>query len=88
MASLQREFGDRVKCCSSADNQRLDVDGWKDSIKPRYPFQILYSNGHIILDTGMTREQSSYFGGGTFYEEPFRHMMAALESADLIIATH
>jgi glyoxylase-like metal-dependent hydrolase (beta-lactamase superfamily II) len=63
-------------------------DGWGDAVMSRYSFQIVYPSGHVILETGMTEEQAAYFDDSIFYPEPFERSMAAMETADLIIATH
>jgi glyoxylase-like metal-dependent hydrolase (beta-lactamase superfamily II) len=63
-------------------------DGFDDAVISRYSFQIVYPSGHVVLETGMTREQSTYFEGGNFYAAAFERAMTAMETADLIIATH
>ena len=63
-------------------------DGFGDAVISRYSFQIVYPSGHVVLETGMTAEQSTYFDGGNFYSEEFERVMTAMETADLIIATH
>jgi glyoxylase-like metal-dependent hydrolase (beta-lactamase superfamily II) len=63
-------------------------DGWSDAVMSRYSFQIVYPGGHVVLETGMTQKQSTYFDRGTYYAEAFEPMMKAMETADLIIATH
>jgi glyoxylase-like metal-dependent hydrolase (beta-lactamase superfamily II) len=63
-------------------------DGLGDAVISRYSFQIVYAGGHTVLETGMTQEQSTYFDGGNFYPEAFERAMAAMETADLIVATH
>jgi glyoxylase-like metal-dependent hydrolase (beta-lactamase superfamily II) len=63
-------------------------DGFGDAVLSRYSFQIVYPSGHVVLETGMTQEQSTYFEGGNFYPVAFERAMTAMVSADLIIATH
>jgi glyoxylase-like metal-dependent hydrolase (beta-lactamase superfamily II) len=63
-------------------------DGFGDAVLSRYSFQIVYPSGHVVLETGMTKEQSTYFEGGNFYAGAFGRAMTAMETADLIIATH
>jgi glyoxylase-like metal-dependent hydrolase (beta-lactamase superfamily II) len=63
-------------------------DGWSDAVMSRYSFQIVYPGGHVVLETGMTQEQSTFFDRGTYYAEAFEPMMQAIETADLIISTH
>ncbi len=63
-------------------------DGWSDAVMSRYSFQIVYSGGHVVLESGMTRQQSIFFDRGTYYTEAFVPMMKAIETADLIISTH
>ena len=62
--------------------------GWSDAVMSRYSFQIVYPSGHVVLETGMTQEQSRFFDHGIYYAETFEPMMKAIETADLIIATH
>ena len=63
-------------------------DGLSDAVMSRYSFQIVYPGGHVVLETGMTQEQSTFFDRGTYYAEAFEPMMKAMEAADLIISTH
>jgi glyoxylase-like metal-dependent hydrolase (beta-lactamase superfamily II) len=62
--------------------------GWGDAVMARYSFQIVYPDSHVVLETGMTQEQSEFFDSGVYYAEAFEPMMKAIETADLIIATH
>jgi glyoxylase-like metal-dependent hydrolase (beta-lactamase superfamily II) len=63
-------------------------DGWSDAVMSRYSFQIVYPGGHVVIETGMTQEQSTFFDRGTYYAEALEPMMKAIETADLIISTH
>ena len=63
-------------------------EGWSDAVMSRYSFQIVYPGGHVVLETGMTQEQSTFFDRGTYFAEAFEPMMTAMETADLIISTH
>jgi len=61
------------------------------SVQARTAFQVMYADGHIMVDAGMDREVHRFFGRGV--EEPYDADAAgqverALATARLIVVTH
>jgi glyoxylase-like metal-dependent hydrolase (beta-lactamase superfamily II) len=61
------------------------------SVQARTAFQVMYADGHIMVDAGMDQQVHRFFGRGV--EEPYdseaaRQVERALTTAKLIVVTH
>ena len=61
------------------------------SIQARTAFQVMYADGSVMVDAGMSRDVHTFFGRGV--EEPYdieaaRQVERAVQSARLIVITH
>ena len=61
------------------------------SVQARTAFQVMFADGHVMVDAGMDRQVHSFFGRGA--EDPYdaeaaRRVERALTTARLIVVTH
>lgn len=68
------------------------VTGWPWRANPMviYAYQVVYPNGHIMIDTAMSADQTSVIAGDDipFDEEAYARLEKAVGDADSIIFTH
>lgn len=67
------------------------VTGWNWSAHamPIYAYQVMYPNGHVMIDSAMSQEQVDANGAGApFDAESYARMETALGSAQQIVFTH
>src|SRR5438552_12553906 len=82
-----------LKFAESRRAKKFSVKGAPDepSVQARTAFQIVYSDGYIMLDAGMDQQVHNFFGRGVI--EPYdsnaaRQVERALVGARSIIVTH
>ena len=82
-----------VKFAESRRTKNFSINGAppKPSVQARTAFQIVYSDGTIMVDSGMDQQVHKFFGRGT--EEPYdsaanQQVQRALRSARSIVVTH
>ncbi len=62
---------------------------WSPHKLPIYAYQVMYPDGHIMIDAAMNEEQADLGGGASFFDaESYGRMTAALGSARKIVFTH
>jgi len=82
-----------VKFAESRRTKNFSIKGAppEPSVQARTAFQIVYSDGTIMVDSGMDQQVHKFFGRGT--EEPYdsaanQQVQRALRSARSIVVTH
>lgn len=98
-ATAARDAGRRplrinvVKFAESRRTKNFSVQGApaEPSVQARTAFQVVYADGHVMVDAGMDQQVHRFFGRGV--EEPYdaaaaRQVEDALLRARLIIVTH
>jgi len=82
-----------VKFAESRRTKNFSINGAppEPSVQARTAFQIVYSDGTIMVDSGMDQQVHKFFGRGT--EEPYdsaanQQVQRALRSARSIVVTH
>jgi glyoxylase-like metal-dependent hydrolase (beta-lactamase superfamily II) len=82
-----------LKFAESRRTKNFSVKGAPSdpSVQARTAFQVMYADGHIMVDTGMDQQVHRFFGRGV--EEPYdaeaaRQVDRALTTAKLIVVTH
>jgi glyoxylase-like metal-dependent hydrolase (beta-lactamase superfamily II) len=82
-----------LKFAESRRTKNFSVKGapTDPSVQARTAFQVMYADGHIMVDTGMDQQVHRFFGRGV--EEPYdaeaaRQVERALTTAKLIVVTH
>jgi glyoxylase-like metal-dependent hydrolase (beta-lactamase superfamily II) len=81
------------KFAESRRSKKFSVKGAPDepSVQARTAFQVVYSDGTIMVDSGMNQEVHKYFGRGVeepYYPEQAKDVEKALQGARLIVMTH
>ncbi len=62
---------------------------WAPHKLPIYAYQVVYPDGHIMIDAAMSEEQAALGGGASFFDEAsYARLMTALSSAKQIVFTH
>ncbi len=62
---------------------------WAPHQLPIYAYQVVYPDGHIMIDAAMSKEQAEIGGGAAFFdEESYARLVTALGSAQKIVFTH
>jgi glyoxylase-like metal-dependent hydrolase (beta-lactamase superfamily II) len=67
------------------------VTGWSWSPRPLpiYAYQVVYPDGHLMIDAAMSEDQAALGGGATaFDDDSYGRLMAALSNANRIVFTH
>jgi glyoxylase-like metal-dependent hydrolase (beta-lactamase superfamily II) len=82
-----------VKFAESRRTKNFSIKGApaEPSIQARTAFQVVYTDGTVMIDSGMDRQVHNFFGRGV--EEPYDSMAAqqvekAVQSARVIVMTH
>ena len=62
---------------------------WSPHKLPIYAYQVVYPDGHVMIDAAMNEEQAALGGGAAFFDkESYARLMAALGGASQIFFTH
>ena len=82
-----------VKFAESRRAKNVSVDGAPavPSIQARTAFQVVYPDGHVMVDAGMDRTIHDFFGRGVqepYFQEAARRVEQAVRDARLIVVTH
>jgi len=82
-----------LKFAESRRTKNFSVEGAPatESIQARTAFQVVYPDGHVMVDTGMDLTVHSFFGRGVeepYFPEAVRQVEQAVRDARLIVVTH
>jgi glyoxylase-like metal-dependent hydrolase (beta-lactamase superfamily II) len=82
-----------LKFAESRRSKKFSVQGAADqpSVQARTVFQVVYSDGQIMIDSGMDEQVHRFFGRGVvepYYPDAAKRVEQALRSAKAIIITH
>jgi glyoxylase-like metal-dependent hydrolase (beta-lactamase superfamily II) len=82
-----------LKFAESHRTKNFSVDGAPTipSIQARTAFQVVYADGHVMVDTGMDRTVHDFFGRGVeepYFPEAARQVEQAVREARLMVVTH
>jgi glyoxylase-like metal-dependent hydrolase (beta-lactamase superfamily II) len=62
---------------------------WSPHKLPIYAYQVVYPDGHIMIDAAMNEAQAAAGGGASFFDEAsYARLMSALSGARQIVFTH
>ncbi len=62
---------------------------WSPHQLPIYAYQVVYPDGHIMIDAAMSEEQAAIGGGAYFFDkDSYARLMTALSNAKQIVFTH
>ncbi len=62
---------------------------WAPHKLPIYAYQVVYPDGHIMIDSAMSEEQAAIGGGASYFDDgSYARLMTALGSAEQIVFTH
>ncbi len=62
---------------------------WAPHSLPIYAYQVVYPDGHIMIDAAMNEEQAAIGGGASFFDQDsYARLVAALSGAKQIVFTH
>jgi len=67
------------------------ITGWSWSLHklPIYAYQVVYPEGHVMIDAAMNEEQAALGGGSSFFDkDSYARLQVALGSASQIFFTH
>lgn len=82
-----------LKFAESRRSKKFSVQGAADqpSVQARTVFQVVYSDGQIMIDSGMDEQVHRFFGRGVvepYYPDAAKRVEQALRNAKAIIITH
>ncbi|MGH9204779.1 MAG: MBL fold metallo-hydrolase, partial [Vicinamibacterales bacterium] len=86
----------RLNVLKFAESRRTKNFSVKDapadpSVQARTAFQVVYADGHVMVDAGMDQQVHRFFGRGAeepYYPEAANEVERALTRARLIVVTH
>lgn len=62
---------------------------WAPHQLPIYAYQVVYADGHVMIDAAMSKDQAAIGGGAAFFDDDsYARLMSALSSANQIVFTH
>ena len=81
------------KFAESLRTKNFSVKGAPEapSIQARTAFQVIYADGHVMIDAGMDLTIHSFFGRGVeepYFPEAVRQVEQAVRDARLVVVTH
>lgn len=82
-----------VKFAESLRSRKFSLKGAPDepSVQARTAYQVVYSDGAIMIDSGMDEQVHKFFGRGTvepYYPEAAKQVEKAVRAAKIIVMTH
>ena len=82
-----------VKFAESRRTKNFSIKGApaEASVQARTAFQVMYADGHVMVDAGMDQQVHRFFGRGAeepYFPEAASQVARALTTAKLIVVTH